>query len=107
MRSTRSASKAFLDALMKARQQKFAVPGAVNPSTKGKLNTPKPKRKLGYYALPLLWGDRVIGWANVTLRGRAIDADLGYVSGRAPRDRGFKQALGAEIEAMATFLRQE
>ena len=25
--------------------------------------TPPPKRKLGYYALPLLWRDRVIGWA--------------------------------------------
>ena len=28
--------------------------------------TPVPKRKLGYYALPLLWRDRVIGWANVS-----------------------------------------
>lgn len=25
--------------------------------------TPAPKRKLGYDALPLLWYDRVIGWA--------------------------------------------
>ena len=30
--------------------------------------TPAPKRKLGYYALPLLWRDRVIGWANVSVR---------------------------------------
>ena len=28
--------------------------------------TPAAKRTLGYYALPLLWRDRVIGWANVT-----------------------------------------
>ena len=27
--------------------------------------TPVAKRKLGYYALPLLWRDRVIGWGNV------------------------------------------
>jgi hypothetical protein len=66
--------------------------------------TPKPKRKLGYYALPLLWRDRVIGWGNLTLRDGAIDADLGYVSGRAPRDRGFKQALEAELDAMRAFL---
>src|SRR5437660_10421687 len=26
--------------------------------------TPPPKRRFGYYAMPLLWGDRVIGWAN-------------------------------------------
>ena len=66
--------------------------------------TPKRKRKLGYYALPLLWRDRVIGWGNVALRDGKIDAELGYVSGRAPRDRGFKQALEAELEAMQTFL---
>lgn len=30
--------------------------------------TPVSKRKLGYYALPLLWRDRVIGWGNVSLR---------------------------------------
>ena len=27
--------------------------------------TPAPKRKLGYYAMPLLWRDRVVGWANL------------------------------------------
>ncbi|HWM24270.1 MAG TPA: crosslink repair DNA glycosylase YcaQ family protein [Chthoniobacterales bacterium] len=29
--------------------------------------TPAPKRKLGYYALPLLWRDRVIGWGNLAV----------------------------------------
>ena len=29
--------------------------------------TPAPKRKLGYYALPLLWRDRVIGWGNLSV----------------------------------------
>jgi uncharacterized protein YcaQ len=66
--------------------------------------TPAPKRKLGYYALPLLWRDRVIGWANISMRDAAITADLGYVTGRAPRDRGFRQALEREIDAMRTFL---
>lgn len=67
--------------------------------------TPAPKRKHGYYALPLLWRDAVIGWANVAMRDGAIDADVGYVTGRAPRDRGYRQALDAEIEAMGMFLR--
>lgn len=66
--------------------------------------TPASKRKLGYYALPMLWRDRVIGWANITMRDRRIDADLGYVSGRAPRDRGFTSALDAELDAMQSFL---
>jgi hypothetical protein len=66
--------------------------------------TPAPKRKLGYYALPLLWRDRAIGWANITMREGNIDPEVGYVSGRIPRDRGFKQALEREIEAMRGFL---
>ena len=33
--------------------------------------TPAPKRKLGYYAMPLLRRDRVIGWANLSVeKGR-------------------------------------
>ena len=48
--------------------------------------TPAPKRQLGYYALPLLWGDRVIGWGNVSVVGGALNAHLGYVDGAAPRE---------------------
>jgi uncharacterized protein YcaQ len=66
--------------------------------------TPAPKRKHGYYALPLLWRDRVIGWGNVAMSSGVIDADIGYVSGRAPRERGFKTALERELEAFQSFL---
>ena len=66
--------------------------------------TPAPKRKHGYYALPLLWQDRVIGWANLSMKAGALDAQIGYVGGRAPRDRGFKRALDDEIESMRLFL---
>lgn len=66
--------------------------------------TPVKKRKLGYYALPLLWGDRVIGWGNISLTRGAIEADLGYVSGRPPRDRRFRQALEEELERLRRFL---
>jgi uncharacterized protein YcaQ len=66
--------------------------------------TPAPKRQLGYYALPMLWRDRVIGWANVTRRNAKLAVECGYVSGRAPRDRGFKQALEKDVEAMRAFL---
>jgi uncharacterized protein len=66
--------------------------------------TPAPKRKHGYYALPLLWRDRVIGWANVAVRNGAMDAQIGYVSGRAPRDRGYRTALDRDVEEMRAFL---
>lgn len=66
--------------------------------------TPPPKRKLGYYALPLLWRDRVIGWGNLAVKNGGLTSDLGYVAGKAPRDRVFKQELEAELERMRLFL---
>jgi len=66
--------------------------------------TPEPKRKLGYYALPLLWRDRVVGWANVSLKDRKLHVATGYVAGKAPRDRAFKRELDAEIERFRVFL---
>ena len=67
--------------------------------------TPAPKRKHGYYALPLLWRDQVIGWANVTRQDGAVEADFGYASGRAPRARDFRNALDEDVERLRKFLR--
>jgi uncharacterized protein YcaQ len=67
--------------------------------------TPVAKRKLGYYALPLLWRDGVIGWGTVSMTPRGLQCTFGYVAGRAPRDRGFRRALEEEVESMRTFLR--
>ena len=66
--------------------------------------TPAPKRKLGYYALPLLHRDRVIGWANLKLKDGKLTSDLGYVAARPPRDRAFQHELEAELERMRVFL---
>jgi uncharacterized protein len=66
--------------------------------------TPVAKRKMGYYALPLLWRDRIVGWGNVTVRDGALQVDCGYV-GTRPRDRAFARELDAEIERMREFLR--
>lgn len=66
--------------------------------------TPLLKRKLGYYALPLLWRDRVIGWANLSVAGGALQADAGYVPGQAPGDAAFSRELAAELERMQVFL---
>ncbi|MEO6969840.1 MAG: crosslink repair DNA glycosylase YcaQ family protein [Chthoniobacterales bacterium] len=66
--------------------------------------TPTPKRKLGYYALPLLWRDRVIGWGNLAVKDGAFTAELGYTVGQPPRERAFKRELAAELERMRIFL---
>ena len=65
--------------------------------------TPAPKRVRGYYALPLLWRDQVIGWGNLAWAGGRLDADIGFVGGRAPRG-GFKAALDDELARMQAFL---
>ena len=65
--------------------------------------TPAPKRKLGYYAMPLLWRDRVIGWANLSVKKGALDSEFGYV-GAQPRDRAFQRELEAELERLRNFL---
>jgi uncharacterized protein YcaQ len=66
--------------------------------------TPAPKRKLGYYALPLLWHERVIGWGNVTATDGGLRCTFGYTSGRAPREPKFRAGLEAELARMRTFL---
>ena len=66
--------------------------------------TPASKRKLGYYALPMLWHERVIGWANVTVIDGALQCSFGYVSGRAPRAAAFRTGLEAELARMRMFL---
>ncbi len=66
--------------------------------------TPPAKRKLGYYALPMLWREYIIGWANVAMQDGALTTEFGYVSGRAPKERVFKRALNDEIGRMQLFL---
>jgi uncharacterized protein YcaQ len=67
--------------------------------------TPASKRKLGYYALPLLWHDRVIGWGNLTVANGALRSSFGYAAGKAPRDAAFRSGLDAELDRMRSFLR--
>jgi uncharacterized protein YcaQ len=69
--------------------------------------TPAAKRQYGYYALPILWRDEILGWANVSRRDGGITVDAGYVQGRAPRSRQYRQELDAELERLRVFLRSE
>ena len=68
--------------------------------------TPAPKRKLGYYAMPLLWRDQVIGWGNVALGEGGLHANIGLAGGQSARptiDRELRLALDAELVRMAQF----
>ena len=66
--------------------------------------TPPARRVRGYYALPLLWRDEVVGWGNLKVAEGRLQADLGYVSGKQPRGAEFKMALAGELDRVAVFL---
>jgi uncharacterized protein len=66
--------------------------------------TPAPKRLRGYYALPLLWRGQVIGWGNLAVEQGRLKADIGHVSGRAPRDDVYRHALEVELSSIKQFL---
>jgi uncharacterized protein len=65
--------------------------------------TPPAKRRFGYYALPLLWRDDVVGWANAAVADGALAVTTGFAKTR-PRGAVFARALEAEVAAFAAAL---
>jgi uncharacterized protein YcaQ len=66
--------------------------------------TPAVKRVRGYYALPLLWRDTVVGWGNLPVLGGRLVPSFGHVDGQAPKDPAFRRALDTELARLDTFL---
>lgn len=66
--------------------------------------TPAPRRRFGYYALPLLWRDRVVGWANVSVMDGTLRSDVGYIASHPPRSLAFRRALKGELHRLRVFL---
>jgi uncharacterized protein YcaQ len=65
--------------------------------------TPAPKRKLGHYALPLLWRERVVGWATIQVEGGAMRPAVGFVGSRIT-EPAFVRAVDDELHRMHGFL---
>jgi hypothetical protein len=66
--------------------------------------TPQKARKLGYYALPLLFRDTVVGWGNLKVTDGQLVPTFGYVAGHAPKDPAFARELDLEVDRMRAFL---
>ena len=67
--------------------------------------TPAALRTMGHYALPLLLGDRAIGWANATLVDKSrLEAHFGFVDKSLARQPALSAAIAAELDLMAEFL---
>jgi uncharacterized protein YcaQ len=64
---------------------------------------PATKRIRGYYAMPILFGEDMVGWANVKVVKGRLDVDLGFINGK-PKVKKFDEDLEKEITRLTTFL---
>jgi uncharacterized protein YcaQ len=64
---------------------------------------PPHKRRMGHYAMPILWGEQVLGWANLKVVDGHLQHQLGFVGPR-PRGSEFKLALDDALQRMHEFL---
>ena len=67
--------------------------------------TPAAKRKLGYYAMPVSWREKVIGWVNISHKNGEMDIKPGFVDAR-PTDRLFSLEFDSEVERFRQFLQK-
>lgn len=65
--------------------------------------TPAAKRRLGHYAMPLLWRERVVGWANVSVDRGTLRPELGFVGSRIA-EPAFIRAVDDELHRLHAFL---
>ena len=67
--------------------------------------TPAARRTMGHYALPLLYGDRAVGWANATLVDKQrLDVHVGFADKAWAREKALAGAIDEELARMAEFL---
>ena len=64
---------------------------------------PAHKRRLGHYAMPMLWGERMLGWANLKVVDGRLRHELGFAGSR-PRGNAFRRALDQALQRMRKFL---
>jgi uncharacterized protein YcaQ len=64
---------------------------------------PAHKRRMGHYAMPMLWGEQMLGWANLKVVNGRLQHELGF-SGLRPRSSGFQRALDEALQQMQEFL---
>jgi uncharacterized protein YcaQ len=65
---------------------------------------PAHKRRMGHYAMPVLWREDIPGWANLKAVDGRLQHELGFIGPR-PRGRAFRLALDEALVRMHEFLK--
>lgn len=65
--------------------------------------TPPARRVRGYYAMPLLWGEDVIGWVNAAVTQGKLRVKFGFTDKR-PGEPEFWREAEAEVARLERFL---
>jgi uncharacterized protein YcaQ len=64
---------------------------------------PAHKRRMGHYAMPILWCEEMLGWANLKVADGRLQHQLGF-AGPRPRGSSFQVALDEALQEMREFL---
>ncbi|SFC79428.1 DNA glycosylase AlkZ-like family protein [Spirosoma endophyticum] len=67
--------------------------------------TPTAKRQLGYYAMPMLWRDDIVGWVTISNQKDNFIVEPGFKKDIST-DLSFDQAFEAEVERFRLFLQK-
>ena len=61
------------------------------------------KRRMGHYAMPMLWGEQMLGWANLKVVDGRLQHELDF-AGLRPRGSAFQRALDEALQQVQEFL---
>ena len=64
---------------------------------------PAHKRRMGHYAMPMLWGEQMLGWANLKVLDGRLEHELGFTE-RRPPGSAFRWALDEALQRIEEFL---
>jgi uncharacterized protein len=64
---------------------------------------PAHKRRRGHYAMPMLWGEQMLGWANLKVVDGRLQHELGFAGSR-PHGSAFQRALNKALQQTREFL---
>ncbi|MDB5045199.1 MAG: hypothetical protein JWQ08_1249 [Deinococcus sp.] len=65
--------------------------------------TPPAKRQFGYYALPIFWAERAVGWANLRAETGELQSGVTWLPG-VRETAALRKGLGVELARYRAFL---